>query len=469
MYFRLTDSIALRSWKFVPRAYYVKNDPYAKALTQEKFDLMLRCDGEHDISPDELTESLERRGLIAKCVRGEHISEWSRHKIYSHRYFPKMNFMMTGKCNYNCLHCFNAADNAPLMTEWSYEDALDLLDQARGCGIHAFTVTGGEPMLHPRFMDIVRAIYDRDMFIEELNTNGFFITQGILDEFVKIGCKPLIKISFDGIGCHDRMRGSKGAEERTLAAMELCIKNGFRVMSQTQVHRQDLDALIPTARLLNDMGVSTLRLIRTTEAPRWEKNAPHSCLSFEEYYAAMLDFMSEYKDSGMTMDVMAWQFMHACPESRSYTLDAVRCKSGEYKPTDPICKGNRGMIGVTSRGNILPCLQMSGYFEENGIHMGDLHKTPLRDLLTDGEYMRTVCANLHKRRKNSPRCAACGYFKYCNGGCPALGGLYAPEKLDLFGSDVTKCLFYENGWYERSVKAMSGWNNLSQISEFENG
>ena len=106
--------------------------------------------------------------------------------------------------------------------------------------------------------------------------------------------------------------------------------------------------------------------------------------------------------------------------------------------------------------------------QEHGlIHLGNLHKTPLKELLTDGDYLKTVCANLHKRLKNNPKCAACKYFKYCNGGCPALGGLYAPEKLNLFGSDITKCLFYENGWYGKVVKAMAGWTNNTKIDILE--
>lgn len=467
MYYRISDNIALRSWQFVPRAYYVRNEPYAKGLTHEEFELMRLCDGGHDITPSELTESLESRGLIEMCRQGECPSEWSAHKSYAHRYFPKMNFMITGKCNYNCLHCFNAADNSPIMTEWTFEDAVKLISQAQDCGVHAFTITGGEPMLHPRFMDIVGEIHKRGMFVEELNTNGYFITQEVLVRLKEMGCMPYIKISFDGLGCHDWLRDRQGAEQRTLAAMELCVKNGFRVMSQTQVHRKNLHTLIPTARRLNDIGVSTLRLIRTSEAPRWEKNAPNCCLGIEEYYAEMLGFMEQYKDSGMGMNIIIWQFMKAYPESKSYSLDAVLCPDGKYKPTDPICKGNRGMIGVTSSGDIVPCLQMSGYFEENGIHMGNLHETSLRELLSGGDYLKTVCANLHKQRKSNPRCAACEYYKYCCGGCPALGGLYSPERLDLFGSDITKCLFYGNEWYKKAVNAMDGWQNLTAINIFE--
>ncbi|MBO6141266.1 MAG: radical SAM protein [Ruminococcus sp.] len=467
MYYRLCDDIALRSWLFISGAFYRKHETYAQGLKGEEFELMLLCDGEHDLESSDLLESLVKRQLIEKCEKGEKPNEWSAYKSYKHRYFPKMNFMITGKCNYNCLHCFNAADNAPIMTEWTYEQAIDLLDQARECGVNAFTITGGEPMLHPRFMDIVSAIYERGMFIEELNTNGYFLTQEILDKMKEIGCIPYIKISFDGLGCHDWMRDRKGAEQRTLAAMELCVKNGFRVMSQTQVHKRNLHTLIPTAKKLAEIGVDTLRLIRTTEVPRWEENAPDSCLPIEDYYQAMLDFMREYKGLGLDMDIIIWQFMKAYPKHKNYHLDAVLCPTGKFNPTDPICKGNRGMIGVTSSGDIVPCLQMSGYFEEKGIHLGNLHTTPLSELLIGGDYMKLVCANLHNQLKNNQKCAACKFYGYCNGGCPALGGLYSPKKLDLYGCDITKCIFYENGWYFKVLDAMEGWSNTTPIDIFE--
>ena len=462
MYYRLTDNIALRSWKFIPRVYYLKNDGFAKGLSKEEFELLLLCDGEHDIPETDLTNDLEIKGFIEKCNKGDHPCEWSMHKSYDHRYFPKMNIMITGKCNYNCLHCFNAADNAPIMTEWSFDDTVDLLKQAQECGIQSFTITGGEPMVHPRFMDIVREIYGRDMFIEELNTNGFFINQKVLDEFAKIGCDPLIKISFDGIGCHDWMRDRKGAEQRTLDAMQLCIDNGFKVMAQTQVHRRNLHTIFPTVEKLDSMGVSTTRLIRTTEAPRWNDNAPDSCLGIEEYYGEMLDFAERYKNSDMKMEIMIWQFMQLHPKSRSYQLEPVKCPSGEYKATDPMCKGTRGLIGVTSSKDVVPCLQMSGYYEEHGIHLGNLGETPLKELLTGSDFLSEVCTNLHKFRKANSKCDECKYFRWCCGGCPALGLLFTGDRR---GSDLSKCLFYENGWYEKCVKTMDGWRNLTEIQK----
>ncbi|MBP5605316.1 MAG: radical SAM protein [Ruminiclostridium sp.] len=464
MYFRMPGYIGLRSWQLVPYAYLVRYTPYAQPLTKREFETMLMCDGEHDIEFDETVAELAVRKLIVSCEKGEHPSEWSLHKSYDNRYFPKMNLMITGKCNYNCLHCFNAADNAPLMTEWTFEELCDLFDQARGCGVHALTITGGEPMVHKRFMDILREIHKRDMFVEELNTNGYYITQEILDEMKEIGCCPLIKISFDGIGYHDWMRDRKGAEQKTLDAMKLCIDNGFRVKAQTQVHRKNVDSMMPTARVLCDMGVDEMRIIRTTEVPRWYANAGDACLGMEEYYEKLLAFARDYINSDMKMEIDIWQFLRLHASEKSFHIVPVTCAEGEYRDTFPGCRGNRGMLAVTSSGDAVPCMQASGLLMQLNIHLGNVHKDRLKDLLTSGEYLDNVCATVGDVRKNNPKCGACKWFEYCTGGCRAMGLLYSGERKDFCGEDLTKCRFFENGWYERTSEALAGWKNLSRIN-----
>lgn len=109
-----------------------------------------------------------------------------------------------------------------------------------------------------------------------------------------------------------------------------------------------------TARVLDGIGVSTLRLIRTTETARWRTNAPDSCLSIEKYYEKMLEFANAYKDSGMGMQVIIWQLMRIVPSNKTYSLDPVKTTDGKNKPSTPICKGNRGMVGVTSSGDVVP-------------------------------------------------------------------------------------------------------------------
>lgn len=457
MFYRVKNHIALRKWRYVDRAVYIKGTDHAIGISKKEFETLLMCDAKHDLKHNEYIDKLISKHFIEECKEGEEPSKWSKLIEYDNFYFPRMNLMITGKCNLNCLHCFNAKDNAPLNTELSYEQILDILDQARDIGVHAFTITGGEPLVHRRFLDIVRAIYERDMFIFELNTNGLLLNQKMLDTFKELNCYPLIKISFDGIGYHNIIRQHPKAEDLTVKAIKLCIENGFRVKAQVQVNRKNVDVMMDTAKLLNELGVVEMRIIRTTDAPRWEKNSPESTLTIEEYYESMLKFAKEYTDSGMNMTVDIWQFIRLFPKSQIYSIVPIACSKYEFNIRIPMCKGNRGMIAVSSSGEVVPCLQMSGYFLEKGISLGNVFKTPLKELVKESDYLDLAMAPLFKQIIENDKCGNCKYYKACNGGCPALGLLYSKD-VNFYHEDITKCIFFENGWYEKVNNTLNKWH-----------
>ena len=456
MSYILNETIALRSWWRVPYAYYVKGVLTARKLIKEEFELLSRCDGQSEIEESELLTKFLENGMISACKKGERsLSPWQK-MTCDNRYFPEMNWMITGKCNYNCLHCFNAADNSPLMAEFSLEEAERLLDDAMACGINAFTITGGEPMCHKSFLPILEGIYRRGMYVEELNTNGFYITQEILDRMKEIGCDPLVKISFDGLGHHDWLRNRKGAEEDALRAIALCIKNGFRVMAQTNVHRRNVDAMIATARLLDEMGVTKMRIIRTTEVPRWNENAQGATLDLEEYFDRMLDFCRVYSGEEHRMTIDVWQFIVLYPKTKSYSLSTVACREGEFKPTRPVCRGNRSMIAVAANGNVFPCMQMSGTYEAKNDILGNVKQSGLRPILQMGKYLAEVCTTVGDLAAVNAECNACQYFKYCAAGCRAIALTLTADKM---GVDPSKCLFYKKGYYQKALDAMGDWHN----------
>ena len=458
MKYILSDEVALRSWMLVPFAFYTKGRRNASGLTADEYRLLKRCDGLQEISDPRLLEPLIARGLCRPAAEGETLSDWQREKICSNRYFPALNWMITGRCNYNCLHCFNAADNNRLQSEFTLEEAEKLIVEAEKCGINAFTITGGEPMLHPSFMEILRSIHARGMYVEELNTNGFFLSQKILDEMGSFGCRPLIKISFDGVGCHDWLRGRKGAEEDALRAVRLCISNGFRVKIQTNVHRLNRESLLPTAELLSGMGVREMRIIRTTESPRWRQNAKDACLTPAEYFDTAIRFSEAYARTDNRMDIDIWQLMHLWKQKQKYTFRTVECLDGEYCDSLPVCRGNRGMAAIGANGNLYPCHQMSGYYEQHNWLLGNVKRDGLLPLLRDSKYLDTVCATLKDLKEHNPECASCRWFRYCCGGCRAIG-LALTE--DVFGSDQLRCLFYKHGYAEKIRQALPGWENLT--------
>ena len=91
-----------------------------------------------------------------------------------------------------------AADVSPTFDEWKYEELLDLLDQFVECGVQSVGLTGGEPMLHPRFADILREIAKRKLTLSELCTNAALVTDEICEEIKSLGFSPMFRVSFDG-------------------------------------------------------------------------------------------------------------------------------------------------------------------------------------------------------------------------------------------------------------------------------
>lgn len=461
MKYILNKNIALRSWWLVPYAYYTRHQKNARGLKKEQFEILLKCDGETEIANSEVLQELVRRGLCRVAKEDEHLTEWQRHRSCDNRYFPAMNWMITDKCNINCLHCFNAADNCRMYNEYTIEEAKLLIEEAEACGINAFTITGGEPMLHPHFMDIVRSIYTHGMYIFELNTNGHFLTQEILDAMKEIGCQPLMKISFDGVGYHDWLRNRKGAEAEAIEAMRLCIKNGFRVKAQVNIHRMNMNSMLETAMLLDCIGVNEMRLIRTSESPRWTKNAGDACLTFAEYFDTAVRLLGQYTKTDCKMDLTVWLLCDVYPKSKTYSLRAVNDCS-KYRDSLPVCGGNRSMVAVAADGNLYPCHQSSGCYRLKNDVLGNVKESGLAKHLREGKYLNEICTTLGDLKNANHECAECKYFKFCLGGCRAIGIALDGQKM---GTDRSRCLFFGDKYYEKLAEAMPDYQTFDTLPE----
>lgn len=464
MYYIIDENVALRSWWLVPYAVYIKGELTANGIRKEQYDLLCLCDGEHDLEDSDTLKDLLEQKAIHPIKKGEkHLSEWQKPLNCDNRYMPSMNWMITGKCNYNCLHCFNAKDNAPLQSEWTLEEANKLLDEAQACGINGFTITGGEPMAHRHFFEIIDGIYARGMYVFELNTNGFFLNQEALDHFKKIGCKPLIKISFDGLGFHDWMRNHKGAEEDTLRAIKLCIDNGFRVKVQMNINKRNKDSILKSLEYFDFIGVETTRVICTTESVRWAENAHGQSFNVTEYYDAALKIVGEYIKKEHRMSIVFWQIIEVYPSTKSYVLVPLEGLLTNYRESRPLCQGNRGMIAVGANGNVYPCLQMSGWLEAKGIKFENVKEVGLQKILQGGPLMKEICANIGDMLKVNEKCKNCKHLTYCRGGCRALAVL--ASNGDFRSSDLTKCIFFSKGYMDKFIEVMGDFHNNTELRE----
>ncbi|MBR3241953.1 MAG: radical SAM protein [Parasporobacterium sp.] len=241
------------------------------------------------------------------CEKGKETLKPGQIQEYPIYFFRNIDWTITERCNYNCLHCFHAADNERHREEFSKEEAFRMLEETARCGISGIRLTGDEPTLYPHFREIVKEIRTQGLTLATLITNGALLDEDLI-RFVKdIHPNVQIMLSFDGIGTHDWLRQQKGSEEQVCKTIILCKNAGLNVKINMNVNRRNRGVVFDSVKMLAELGVNEIRLIKTTEAPRWQLNAANESLSICEYYDLSAAFAKQHKDSGMKLPVTIWQ------------------------------------------------------------------------------------------------------------------------------------------------------------------
>lgn len=465
----LAPQVGLRSYDRLPFAYCIKGQAKPKLLDAACFAIACECDGNTPLPESDALRRLVEQGIALPCEPGSaQLSGFQRLRVCPNRVVPWVALEITERCNYSCLHCFNAQGNERGRRELSLSQVDDLLDGAQAAGVNAVLITGGEPLLHRNFREIVSAIYERGMFVHEINTNGSLLDCETLAFLKGFGDPPDLKISFDGLGFHDWMRACPGAEKAALRALELSVEEGFPVCVQMNVNRKNRESIIPSLCLLDRIGVERTRLICTTESPRWELNARGQTMDWPEYLQFCTDTFASYAEDDHRMKLSAWRVASLDPARRRYRLDPVRYDSRRFKESRPCCSTIKGMPAIGADGNVYPCMQCSGWFDGHGICLGNVFEQGLGRVLRESDHARMVCHTVGDRLEHQKRicsengdrpwaraCTDCPWLTWCAGGCPALAMLASGG--DFLAPDVFACEFFNGGWPERIARALLGW------------
>ena len=443
----------------VPYSYIRDGAARPARLGRDEYELISRCDGKTELETSPLLRELLAKGLIRQATEGE--ADGIRPaRSYNNRCVPNLSLTMTTYCNFNCRHCYLAADNDVVRQEMSLEDCKRIIDDAADCGVLHFKLTGGEPMMHRGFMDVVEYIYEKGMAVSHINTNGYYFTPYTLDRLRAIDRSIHFNVSFDGVGFHDWMRGREGAEKDALDKMRLCMEYGFYVRPAMTLNRVNLPALHDTIDTLEDMGFEEFRVIRTSETPRWAIHAGDATLPFEEHYDALVEASRYYASKERKMRLNMWHFAILDPRSRTWVNMPVACASADYSPTLPSCVNARENITVLPDGSVYPCVPGSGVYEGNGITFENALETGLKPILQDSRLLSVSCAGTRQIAEHDPKCGSCRYFKQCLGGCRifALG-----LNHDLMTHDPSKCVYFEKRYDLKLKDALTGWRCMNGI------
>lgn len=132
-----------------------------------------------------------------------------------------IQFNHNNRCNFKCKHCFtNSPANRNVDSALSIADYARVADESDALGIFEVDIQGGEPLLHPNLLDIIKAI-DPARFNLFITTNGFFLDKEKAVLLAEAGITK-ITVSLDGFDAksNDEFRGVPGAYARALDALK---------------------------------------------------------------------------------------------------------------------------------------------------------------------------------------------------------------------------------------------------------
>lgn len=173
----------------------------------------------------------------------------------------KLHLDLTDHCNLSCVYCYIRKDRGDQCVEMKKESWFEIIKQGVQMGISSFVISGGEPLIFPGFLEILKKL-EHHGSVTTVMTNLSGVAEHLIDAVVESSTVKEIVTSLDGFEGHniarlhsnwrEIVRNIKRLKERKIA--------GCKVTVNTVLHNRNLGEIEKLQDLLSDIGVDVWRL-----------------------------------------------------------------------------------------------------------------------------------------------------------------------------------------------------------------
>lgn len=204
---------------------------------------------------------------------------------------------VTNRCNLSCTHCLFSSSPKEQDT-LAYETMVRHIQEAYALGCRLFVLSGGEPLVYPRLLELL------DVLLAHKGVRVVILTNGMLLKKV-FTCKAYdtalitFQISLDGLPHeHDAIRGkgSFKALERNLAWLK---KQGYHFSLSTCVHPHNVGSLEAVVDVIQALGATHVHFL-------WHflrgRDAHNSYIDMQTLYQTLTCVFEKTERLGMVID-----------------------------------------------------------------------------------------------------------------------------------------------------------------------
>lgn len=312
---------------------------------------------------------------------------------------------VTNECLQGCIHCSSCASTQ----NYDYiqlNNLYDLIDQSIDLGLRSFTISGGEPMLYPDLLSLIKYIKERNL-VFSLYTCG--VVRDSLGAFVPVSdelvqsiadWKPE-KVVFSLHGTkevHEKISAISGSYDLTVLSIKKVLRLGIPVELHFVPMTVNVTEIEGVVRIARDLGIKKLSLLRLVMQGRCLND-----LMLPNSYGLKIK---------QTVDYLERKY----PEMSIRLGGPFNCVTMSGKG----CSAARDKLLISATGEIFPCEA----FKSLKGSRPNIYTARIADVWAGDKLLNDI------RKLDETgiiNCSSCLYFQACGGGCPG-------ERMLLNGS-----------------------------------
>lgn len=324
---------------------------------------------------------------------------------------------ITDSCDQRCQHCYIFSENIHFKVKemsWDeiksvFSNCLDMCEKANR--IPYFYITGGDPILHSRFWDLMELFKANNIHFTILG-NPFHLTNEVCRRLKEYGCERY-QLSIDGLReTHDAMRKS-GSFDCTLQKIKVIREAGIRCAIMTTVSGTNAHEIAGIIDTVVEHKVDIFAFGRY--CPTSSEKSTHLT---PEQYRNVLEVcwqkFEQYKDSGTNFNLKDHLWTLFLYEKGLFQIPEGLEDDVIYEGCN--CANNH--LTLLPQGEVYACRRMES-------KVGNAFEEKLYDIFTGKEM------DSYRQYDKFKKCAQCELKRFCRG-CPAVtygytGNFYAAD------------------------------------------
>jgi radical SAM/SPASM domain protein of ACGX system len=322
---------------------------------------------------------------------------------------------ITDVCDQRCEHCYIFSEGHPQLVEMPWERCLAVIDtckemaQRMDCTPY-FYITGGDPILHTRFWDILQVLHAQNIPFT-LMGNPFHLTPEVCRRMKLLGCRKY-QLSIDGLReTHDKIR-RRGSFDSTLRAIDLIREAGIHCAIMTTVSGTNIHEIPRIVDLVVAHHVDIFAFGRYCPTSQEKAISERTHITPQEYrqlLETLWEKYAQYKDRGTTFNLKDHLWTLFLYEKGLLTLPK-ECQADTIYDG---CNCAHCHLTILPTGEVMACRRFDSPVGK--LFDGDATTvtTPLYDIF-HGE-----AEDFYRQHEKMEKCSRCELLRFCRG-CPAV-------------------------------------------------